>query len=145
MEWQLAVIGNPGKSRGYITFPADAVGLTYPIYNEFVPSPPLTVAAGAVATFTQWGTISVDTTNDLWYMSVTLLVTDSVGVNQLVVDGSMSVPVSGPGASGVLLPADLSVLTSTGVDLSYDAVTGIVSSAGGGVYAVVMELGAGWD
>ena len=145
MQWQLAVTGNAAVTDGLVQLPLDAVGNTYFIYDEFVSSPPLAVAAGAVATFTQWKTIDVDTTNDPWDMSVTLLVTDSVGVNQMYLTGSAQASAGAPGDSCSVLPADLSVSSSVGSDLSYDSVTGQISSASGGVYAVVMELYAGWD
>jgi hypothetical protein len=125
----------PGTGGG---FPAIAASITIP--------PTTVAAAGQIITAqTTVEVKGIDTTNDIFHISLQVIISNADGSEQLWLLGGEDAVVAGPNQDVAINTSNTSVNTSVGSDLSYDTGTGIVSSAAGGTYSVVAVATGAWD
>ena len=86
----------------------------------------------------------VDTTNDQLDLNATLWVTNQVGTELLEVTASGAVPKAGPDQTGSIDWTTAVATQVVGVDLAWDGVS-VVSSTAGGVFTATLLYAVDWD
>jgi hypothetical protein len=126
--------------------PVDAVTLTYGNFQQVVTNPALVYASGAVLTYdVGFNIAAIDTRASAYTITIKIILTNEDGTEQIILEGSATAGASTLGDTAIIVRADLSATGSTGADLSYNPATGIISSAAGGTYAVMVFFNGGWD
>ena len=135
-----AYAGSTLNTLSYNEYFANVEGLGPNANVEFT-SPPLLVAAlGVVVDTPVVAASNVDTTTDLYSIQAQLYVTNTIGTQVLEVVASATIPKSGPAQTGEI---DWSTATATalvGVDVTWDATTGVSTTAGGLFVATLQML-----
>lgn len=113
-------------------------------YNPSVPS--IVYAAGGVASFTFFRIDGVDTRQNGYTINASMIVYNADLTEILVVLGEQTADGGMQADSADITAADMAVDgSSVGDDLTYDAGTGVVTSAGGGTYTVIYGYVGNWN
>ena|GEM_PF-1809456 len=124
------------------TIPVDAVNAQYGTFQQVVTAPVTGYNPhDQIAQFNEWSVALVDTTKHAYNVGINIVVCDTNRNNCITIAGWAHANHSVLNDAATLTPQDLSIQSSIGSGLSYDASTGKIASSDsyGGDFSVVID------
>jgi hypothetical protein len=130
----------------HTVIPVDPVHLAYGEWSNSEYAPAVQYAANTqILNFGGFSTSAIDTTNDQYDLSMTLIVKNTYpGSNQSITVNCFKAASGGPGSTATMSASDCSSNVS-GNELSYDTSSGSVTTNTASFFDVYVYFHSGWD
>lgn len=127
-----------------LPYAVDPVGQTFGEIEIGLLLPRFVYAAGSVVVLSNPTITNIDTTYAFYDMQVDVYAFNDDASEAIHLQGTATASAGGPGDSCTVAHSGLSVISTTGSDLSYSTLTGHISSAAGGNYAAELVAFGAW-
>ena len=126
-----------------LPFTADTTVGNY-IVGGYTSVPQVASALGLVCSSFNCQISYIDTTNDDYYIEMTVTISDLTGTNILTINGTAEASAGGPNDDATVDWTTATATAVAGTDLVWDAAATTVTSTAGGVYVVSVSCTFNW-